>query len=247
MDDGGQTSMVSAPKKTFALITTMANRGGTVGISELADALEFTRSTTYKHLATLRELGYVEKDGVEYSLSYRFLEIGSRIQYDSDLYRAGRPAIDRLATTTDETASLVVKQGSSTIDLYQSTDTPSKSELTDRYLHCTAAGKAILARLSPTEIDAILDDVGLPERTDNTITDRDRLERELDGIRDRGIAIERGEQHPERNGIAVALEHDGDVAAVYVAGHADRLSSKRLEENVPGLVLGTVRQLKTAL
>ena len=247
MTDIGQVSMVSAPKKTFALITTMANRGGSVGISELADALDFTRSTTYKHLATLRELGYVEKDGVEYSLSFRFVELGSHVQYDSELYRAGRSAIDRLAETTDETVSLVVKQGFYGIDLYQSTDSPSKSELTDRYLHCTASGKAILARLSESEIDAILDDVGLPERTDNTITSRNRLKRELASVRERGIAIERGEQHPERNGIAVSLEHDGDIAAVYVAGHADRLSSKRLEENVPGLVRGTVRRLKTAL
>ncbi|ADQ69080.1 transcriptional regulator [Halogeometricum borinquense DSM 11551] len=247
MTEWSQVPTLSAPKKTFALIEAMADRDGPVGVSALADELDFTRSTTYKHLATLRELGYVRKVGVEYSLSYRFVLFGTRIRGRSPLYRTSNELIDQLAETTNETAGLFVKQGSYGVNLYQSTSDSSETVEIDEHLHCTAPGKAILAHLSDEQVEDVLDAAGLPARTDNTITDADVLAGDLSNIRERGIAIERGEQRTDQNGVAVAFEHDGEVAAVYVVGHADRLSNKRLEENIPGMVLGTVRRTKELL
>ncbi|AFK20871.1 IclR family transcriptional regulator (plasmid) [Haloferax mediterranei ATCC 33500] len=247
MTDRSQVPTLSAPKKTFALIEEMADRDGPVRVSDLAEELGFTRSTTYKHLATLRELGYVRKVGVEYALSYRFVLFGTRIRGRSPLYRASNELIDQLAETTNETTGLLVKQGSYGVNLYQSTSDRSETVEIDQHLHCTAPGKAILAHLTDEQVDHVVDAVGLPARTDNTITDPGVLADELTNVRERGIAIERGEQHPDQNGVAVAFEHDNEVAAVYVVGHADRLSSKRLEENIPGMVLGTVRRTKELL
>ncbi|ELZ95894.1 transcriptional regulator [Haloferax mucosum ATCC BAA-1512] len=238
---------LSAPKKTFALVEEMADCDGPVRVSDLAEKLGYTRSTTYKHLATLRELGYVRKTGVEYSLSYRFVLLGTRIRGRSPLYRASNELIDQLAQTTNETAGLFVKQGSYGVNLYQSTSDRSETIEIDHYLHRTAPGKAILAHLSDDRVSDIIDVAGLPARTDNTITESDLLADELANIRERGIAIERGEQHPEQNGVAIAFEYEDEIAAVYVVGRADRLSSKRLEENIPGMVLGTVRRTKELL
>ncbi|SEL16338.1 IclR family transcriptional regulator [Haloferax larsenii] len=247
MTDRSQVPTLSAPKKTFALVEEMANRDGPVRVSDLAETLGFTRSTTYKHLATLRELGYVRKVGVEYTLSYRFVLFGSRIRGRSPLYRAANGLIDQLAETTNETAGLFVKQGPYGVNLYQSTSDRSDAVEMDDHLHCTAPGKAILAHLADEQSTAVVETAGLPARTDNTITDPGVLAEELANVRERGIAIERGEQRPNQNGVAVAFEHQDEVAAVYVVGHADRLSSKRLEENIPGMLLGTVRQTKESL
>ncbi|MFC4405514.1 IclR family transcriptional regulator [Haloarchaeobius iranensis] len=247
MTESDQPATLTAPRKTFAVVEAMADAGGTVRVTALADELGYTRSTTYKHLATLRELGYVVKEGVEYSLSYRFVSVGERVRQGSALYHAAKPHVDQLAETTDETAGIVVKQGSSAVDLYQSTDHPSEAVLTAPELHCSAPGKAILARLDAAAVDAVVEADGLPARTENTITDREALDAELATARERGITIERGEQREGIHGVAVAFETDETVAAVYVAGHADRLSSKRLEENVSGMVLGTVRRIEESL
>ena len=244
MTDGDQPATLAAPKKTFAVLEAMADAGGTVRVATLADELDYTRSTTYKHLATLRELGYVVKEGVEYSLSYRFVAVGERVRQGSALYHAAKAPVDQLAETTDETAGIVVKQGSRVVDLYQSTNHPDEAALTAPELHCSAPGKAILALLDDEGVDAVVEATGLPARTANTITDREALDAELATARERGIAIERGEQRPDVHSVAVAFATDDTVAAVYVAGHADRLSSKRLEENVPGMVLGTVRRIQ---
>lgn len=51
-----------------------------------------------------------------------------------------------------------------------------------------APGEAILAHISESRRDEVLDRHGLPEKTSNTVTDREMLEVELDEIREHGIA-----------------------------------------------------------
>ncbi|MFB6187002.1 MAG: IclR family transcriptional regulator C-terminal domain-containing protein, partial [Halobacteriaceae archaeon] len=64
-----------------------------------------------------------------------------------------------------------------------------------RLPHANAAGKAILAHLPEDVVHDILDRTGLPEHTKHTITSRKELFDELDSIRERGYAVNRGEYH----------------------------------------------------
>ena len=53
----------------------------------------------------------------------------------------------------------------------------------------TASGLAILSTYSPSRVDRIIDEWGLPARTEHTITTREELYQTLETIRQRGIAI----------------------------------------------------------
>jgi DNA-binding IclR family transcriptional regulator len=82
--------------------------------------------------------------------------------------------------------------------------------------HCTANGKALLARLSNEELERLL-----PPRLDRlapkTITSRAKLFEELDAVRRDGVAYDR-EEHTEgicAVGVAIA-PHDAPVAAISV-------------------------------
>ena len=55
---------------------------------------------------------------------------------------------------------------------------------TSRYLHSSAAGKAILAHLPAERVNEIVATCGLPSEAPNTITDRT----ELDRVRESGVA-----------------------------------------------------------
>jgi len=77
-------------------------------------------------------------------------------------------------------------------------------------------------------------------------TDRE-VRTAIDQIRERGIAFERGEQHPDLRSVAVSVDVDAARAAVYVVAPADRMRGKRFEENIPGLVSNTAKKIATAV
>ncbi|GAA4918733.1 IclR family transcriptional regulator [Actinomycetospora succinea] len=60
-------------------------------------------------------------------------------------------------------------------------------------LHATAVGKLWLAESGAPARRAILDRDGLPSHAYRTMTDVEALERELDGVRRRDLAVDRGE------------------------------------------------------
>lgn len=248
MATGETSGTLTALGKTFRIVEYMTEQGGNVRITELATALDISKSTVYKHLNTLRSEGYVDKDGVEYRLSPRFIDIGEHVKETFEPYAQAKPAIDSLADTTDETAGLVIEHDLQAVDVYTAIGAhpEAHSMTTTRHLHGSAPGKAILATLPDETVDEILDD-SLVSLTTDTITDRDRLRSELRRIGERGIAFARGEQESEINSVAVPVEFEGYRGAVYVAGTASRLSSKRLEEDVPGMLLSTVRDIEAAV
>ena len=78
-------------------------------------------------------------------------------------------------------------------------------------MHCTAAGKCILAGLSRQEVTDVVATAGLPGRTAATITDRRRLDRELTAVRARGYAVDDEENEETIRCIAVPLRSASGV------------------------------------
>ena len=93
-------------------------------------------------------------------------------------------------------------------------------------LHCTGAGKALLAHLSEEARRQIYETVGLPAQTAATITSVEALEEELRSIREQGYAIDRMEN---RDGVfciaAPVFNHQQSVVASFsVSGPAFRFT-----------------------
>jgi DNA-binding IclR family transcriptional regulator len=250
MVDATNRRTVNATRTSFTIIETLAEFGRSVGVTELAVELDLPKSTAYKHLKTLCELGYVRKDGTDYALGIGFGGISEAARADNQLYVTAKHHIDTLAEVTDEVAGLVVEQQGYAVDTYRSwpASGPHAYRTNSRYLHCSAAGKAILSVLSNRRIEEIIERTGLPTKTDHTLSSRSELRNELDRIAERGIAFERGEQQEELRSVAVPVTVDDRVlGAVYVAGSVDRMKSKRFEEDIPGIIISTVNQFVSEL
>ncbi|WP_436348394.1 IclR family transcriptional regulator [Natronorubrum sp. FCH18a] len=101
------------------------------------------------------------------------------------------------------------------------------------YLHANSAGKAILAHLPEDEVREIIETYGLPAQTENTITDPETLFEELETVRERKYAMNFQEDLRGLYAIATPIIRDGrPVAAVTVAGAANRLTEERIEDDV---------------
>ncbi|SDY45940.1 IclR family transcriptional regulator [Halopenitus persicus] len=215
------------------------SNGGTV--TEIADALDIAESTAHTYLATLFEHEYVVKDGSRYGLSLKPLDNGMVVRNTMDLTTAARSVINQVAEETDEVVWIVVEEHGRAVYLMKSVGekaVQTRGRIGKRTpLHDIAAGKAILANLPISRVEAIINRYGLPERTGSTITNPDTLFEELETIRDRGFAMNRGETIQTVHAVASPiLKKDEVQGAIGIAGPKNRLSGDHFTETLPNVV-----------
>lgn len=232
---------VKATETSFEIVEAIRERDGAT-ITELATALDLSKSAVHKHLQTLHRLGYLARSDNTYTVGLKFLDQGTLARERHPLYEAGRDQVDNLCRTAGETASLVVRDQECAVFLY-SAESEGGSRLPVRdgqrvpLAEC-AAGRAILA-YSPAGDDQA---ASRPSRDDG-------LARELRTVRDQGLALGRSEIAEGTRSVAAPIR-GGErevVGAVCVTGAVDELTGKRLEEDVSGLVLSTAQSVENRL
>ncbi|NGM67964.1 IclR family transcriptional regulator [Natronolimnobius sp. AArcel1] len=241
------SSSIQSVEHSLRIVTCLREHGP-IGVSALAERVDMPKSTVYVHLQTLRNNGYaIQIDGT-YDLGLRFLETGSIVRRRNNVYRAAREEVDQLATDVEEAANLGVEQDGKRVILYKAElgeaiyDNTSTGEFT--YMHWTAIGKSLLANFSSDRVEEIIDQHGLPQATDQTITEREQLFNELEQIRERGFAVE-NEEH--RNGlVAIAVpifdtDSDTVVGALSVSGPRQRLVDTADETEIKSEIINAVR------
>lgn len=216
-------------------------------VTEIAAQVELSPGTVHTYLSTLCEYGYVVQTEDGYQLGPQLLTLGEYVRNHSEFYRASAAEIDRLAEETGECAHLIIEHNGQLYALYERFGENAvgveyhnrKRERPLTHLHCTAAGKAILASESRERVESIISRFGLPQNTTNTITEPDELFEELENIRDRGYSFADEEQMENIRAVAapVTLPDGETVGALAVSGPVSRLQGARFREELPEKVL----------
>lgn len=203
-----------------------------LGVSELASRLGLGKSTVHRLLSTLSLEGLIERDAAtgRYRLGLKLYELGSIVGDHLDLHEVVTGPIDDLRNRTGETVHVAILDGPEVVYIARR-ESPHTLRLFGRvghrnHAHCTSTGKLLLAFLPLPELAAILDDIALPAHTRHTITDRNKLEDELEAIRRRGWADNIEESELGVHSVAAPIrEASGRVAAaISVAGPAARFT-----------------------
>jgi len=244
--------LVGADETAFAIVEALVEAGES-GVTALADRLDLSKSTVHRHLGTLAALGYVTNEDGSYRLSHEWFRVGTAVRSRSPFYRASRPVIRRLAAETGETAWAAIAEDGRLmfVDGAGSNPTPNPDLLTGNWssLATTAAGKAILAHLPRDRVDAVLarhaepavDRSGGVASADDAEgidgpTDAERVRRDLERVRRRGYAINRGEDVSGIYAIGVPVRADDGVAgSLSVASTAATVIGERRESVVAAL------------
>lgn len=219
------------------------------GVTELADALDLAKSAVHNHLSTLRDHGFVVKEGDEYRLSLKFLEIGGQLRHRMPLFRAAEPQVDWLADQTDELANLLAEENGTGVYLYRSKGKEGLDYDTyagkRKYLHATALGKAILAFKDDERVAEIVDQHGLPGVTESTITDEAELHEELREVRERGVAFDDEEVVPGVRCVAAPIRTEEQVlGSISISAPTNRMRGERYEETVPDKIRRAVNVIE---
>lgn len=239
-------------ERAFEIVDVLKEHDGG-RVSEVALHLDLPKSTVHNHLSTLHQMGLLEREGDVYHVGLGFLDYGGYAANRKRAYRLARSKVKELAEETNERVQFIVEAHGRGIFVHQEAGAHAvQADVRDgkiTYLHTVAAGKAILANLPEAQVEDVLDTWGLPKKTKNTITERDRLKDELHTIRDRGWAYNKGERIPKQYAVGVPLTDGNDViiGAFSISGPKQRISRAQLEEEMPDLLRGAVNELELNL
>ena len=245
----GTTKTVKSTETVFDIIESIKELDG-ARVTELADHLDLAKSTVYSQLHTLRERGYVVKEGDQYHLGLEFAHVGEYTRSRRPSYELAGRKVEKLAQETGERSQFIVEEHGRGIYVHR--ETGADAVRTDSavgghvHLHATAAGKAILAHLPEKRVDEIIERRGLPRQTDHTIIDAAVLREELRTIRGQGYAFN-GEESTNRLhavGVPILLPDGRVLGAISVSGPTHRMQGERLEHEILDRLLGIGNELE---
>ncbi len=240
---------VKSLETLFSILKVLQERNG-AGVTEVAEETGRAKSTVHRYLSTLEENGFVVKEDEKYHIGLRVLTFGEHARTRKEYYQIAKPKTEQLARRTGERVQFIVDEHGRGVYIYRSVG--DHGVRTDAYvgkrtfLHTTAAGKAILSYKTDAELDAIIDEWGLPAETQNTITSRDALLEDLETTRERGYALNREEHVQGLWGIAAPIldEDDSPLGALSIGGPKHRIKKKINEGEITNTIVGETNELE---
>lgn len=247
MSDSSSTKKLSTITTAFEIIEILKRENGAT-LTEIADRLDMSTSTAYNYLTTMNRLEYLVNDDGEYRLGMKFYELGTYTKRNLGIMETIEPVLEAVAGETGEVAWFIIEEHGKAVYVAKGEGehaVPTATSLGERVdIHCTAAGKVLLAHYPERRVREIIDRHGLNERTSNTITDPDELFAELERIQERGIAFNDQESVSSLRAVAAPVfYHDEVVAAIAIPGPANRLSGEYFREKLPNVLLSATDEL----
>ncbi|HYS35446.1 MAG TPA: IclR family transcriptional regulator [Pseudonocardiaceae bacterium] len=214
---------VQSVERTFELLELMADAGGEVTLSQLADTSGLPLPTIHRLMRTLVNGGYVrQQPSRRYALGARLIRLGETASRALGAW--ARPHLADLTEAVGETSNMAVLDGDQVVYVAQVPSRHSMRTFTEvgRRVdaHTTAVGKAVLAELPP-------------DRLRSAVLGSALFQTELGLIRERGYAEDDGETEIGVRCIAVTVPGAPTGAAISISGPATRMSRIAVAEVVP--------------
>ena len=114
---------IDAVATALALIELLAKSPSPMRLKDIADGLTISQSRTYRHLSTLRTLGYSEQEvsSGRYYLTAKLMHLGHSVEKQSDFLSVSRKILPRLhqASGLALSVGIIEKDGVRVVDIYQ--------------------------------------------------------------------------------------------------------------------------------
>ena len=201
--------IVQSVARALTMVSCFAN-DAELGISEIAERMDLSKSTTYGLINTLTVFGYLEQtESKKYRLGLKLFELGNLVQSRMDIRMEAKPYCQLLADKYRTTVHLATFSEDEIIYIDKVDNNSSVvvySQIGKRApMYCTGVGKAILAFLPEEYVEKYVASTSLLPVTEHTITTREKLLEELSKIRERGYAADDEEIEPGLHCIAAPI------------------------------------------
>jgi DNA-binding IclR family transcriptional regulator len=243
-------NLVQTIERVTTIFDVMAQSAQGISLKELSSKVGLPKGTTHRLLASLAYFGYVRQvsESKNYQLGFKLVELGNRLLDQLDLRAQARPFLISLCKRTRETAHLVVLDQNEAlyIDKVESDEKPGGLQMVSRVgsripAHCSSVGKVFLAQLSDQELDTLIKKKGLKKRTENTISNPEKLKHHLKVIRQKGYAFdnEENEKGIRCVGAPIFNQQNRVIAAISISGPTVRITKKLMQQKLKNEVIRT--------
>ncbi len=187
-------------------------------MTEICEITGLSLATVHRILQELVECGFVVRDPEQkrYRAGFEAWSFAMRLKQTDYLHEAAKEEMTRLNDLSLETIHLIALEGEQGVYIDKMGSKNSiglRSQIGRRIpLFCTGGGKVLLAQQTEQWVDGYLKRVPLERYTENTITSREALLKELEVIRVRGFSIDNREHHSDIICVAAPVfDHRGEV------------------------------------
>jgi len=218
-----ETTTPSAVIDRISLVLDAFDGPGRLTLAQVVRRTGLPRSSAHRMLDRLVQLRWLRRNGRDYELGMRLVELGSLAVHQDRLHRAATPLLHELHRATGLVVHLAVLDGNDVVYMDKVGDRMTAAIPTRvggrQPAHCAAVGKAILAYRN---------DVASPDltirKTKYSISSQSQLSAELTKVRGHGIAFDREESLTGFGCVAAPIGSIGEaVAAVSVCGPMNRM------------------------
>lgn len=218
------------------MLGALAEHGPDLNLPQISELLGLHKSTAHRLIMVLERHRLIEKNSVtgRYRLGLKLFELGTRAVAQLDLRERARPFLERVVAATGETVHLCIYDNGEVV--YLDKVEPARSVRLASSVgrrspaHCTAVGKAILAFLPESEVEAGIQKHGLRQLTRNSLGSLMEVKADLARVRKRGYSVDNEENE---EGVccvgAVVRNYSGEpVAAISASGPSFRLTREKI-------------------
>jgi IclR family pca regulon transcriptional regulator len=245
-------------ERGLAILSCFTPERPVLGIADIADDLEMSRSTTHRYVITLVALGYLEQGASrKYRLGLRVTDLGMSALNSTGLREHARPYLEELRQRTSYTTSLGVLDSTDVLVVDRVRSFRRGHSNVELNLHagsrvpayCTSIGKLLLASLPELEQRELIAELKLTKRARNTITSKKALRDELDEIQEAGFAVDDQELAADIYAIAAPVRNDAreTIAAIGLAAHSSIISLQELVDALGPHLVSTADRISARL
>jgi len=233
--------VIKSVQRAIRVLKSFTSDNPEMELSKIAKKDNLPKSTTHRILNTLKREGFISqnKTNGKYKLGSGLFELGNLAFKSVELREVTLPYLEKLSRECGEAVHLGVLRDEEIVSVEVSPSEVGLFNLKvgiyvgDRApLYCTGVGKATLAFQPEGKIRQILKKKR-KKFTKNTIVEKERLEQELQKIREKGYAVDNMEHEKGVRCVAAPIRnHTGRVfGALSISGPSVRVT----KENIPEL------------
>ena len=219
--------------KALMLLTYFTEENPVLGLSAISRLSKIPKATVYRLLNTFEKNGYLKKVDIsgkqnQYALGMKFLELGYMVADSIEIKQIALPFMEKLRDKLNEDVHLVERHDDHAIYIEKLGCSHPVRLFTKMgkcaSLNAGASPRALLTFLEDDEIHGILHNIELVAITENTITDRESLWKQINEDRRKGYCISYGETTLNTVEVAVPIfDHKGKpIASISTAGPEHR-------------------------
>lgn len=207
-------------------------------LSQVAAKTGLDRAGARRILLTLAALGYVGREGRDFYLTPRILDLGYAYLSSMPLWNIAEPVMEDLVRTVHESSSAAVLDGAEIVYIVR---VPVRKIMTINLAigsrlpaYCTAMGRVLLGGLSEDDLDRFLKKTTIVKRTKYTVTSRHELKRIIHHDRDHSWSLVNQELEEGLCSISVPIFNRDHrvIAAMNVSGNVSRTSATEMVNTI---------------